>query len=185
MGRPRGYDEEAALLAAMQLFWDKGYEQTSVGDLVAATNASRASLYATWGDKQALYVAALEAYAGQVATMALATLEEGEPLAAIRRYVEQLADLVAHGRGCLVVDTVMQPVGARSEVATVTRAQLDRVQQALAAALRRAEVDEPEARAHHLAIALQGLLVQARARPGRDAIDAYVRFTLSTLPESP
>jgi len=184
MGRPRGFDEERALHAAMELFWQQGYDGTSLSDLVRATGASRASLYQLWGDKQGLYVAALERYGDTVATAALSLLQRGDPLEAIRHYFHQMADFVVQGHTCFVVDTVMHEVGACPAIARVTRAELDRVQAALQQALERAGVAEPAAHAHHLALALQGLLVQGRARPGRAAVDAYVRFTLSTLPPS-
>ena len=55
MARPREFDEEQALLAAMQVFWRKGYDGTSIPDLLEATGLSRSSLYETFGDKAALF----------------------------------------------------------------------------------------------------------------------------------
>ncbi len=185
MARPRNFDEHQALQAAMSLFWERGYDATSIDALVSVTGASRASLYQVWGDKQGLYVAALHHYGSTVRETALAALAQGEPLAAIRSYFLRATELVASGFGCMVVQATMEPGCDAAAISAVTRAQLDRVQAALGDALRRAEIADPDAHAAHLAVALQGLLVQARARPARSTLDAYVRLTLSTLPESP
>jgi len=61
-GRPRAYDAETALEAAMLTFWEQGYHATSIDDLVARTGASRGSLYKTFGDKKDVFVKCLELY---------------------------------------------------------------------------------------------------------------------------
>tara|TARA_R110002096_G_scaffold367840_1_gene561109 strand:+ start:42712 stop:43305 length:594 start_codon:yes stop_codon:yes gene_type:complete len=61
-GRPRKIDPEKALEAAMKTFWDKGYDATSLSDLVAATGMAKPGLYATFGDKQEIYTKSLENY---------------------------------------------------------------------------------------------------------------------------
>src|ERR1700691_6125334 len=63
MGRPRGFDEQAVLDAAMRLFWERGYEGTSMADLTKAMNLSPPSIYAAFGDKMALFQAAAKRYA--------------------------------------------------------------------------------------------------------------------------
>src|SRR5689334_6941224 len=62
IGRPRGYDPDIALSAALGVFWDKGFAATSLDDLTAATAMNRPSLYAAFGDKRAIYAKALAAY---------------------------------------------------------------------------------------------------------------------------
>src|ERR1700679_3722681 len=86
MGRPREFDIDAALEKAMRLFWAKGYEGTSVADLTETLGVSRPSLYAAFGDKEALFRAALERYAAGPACYVAAAL--GEPTA--RKVAEQL-----------------------------------------------------------------------------------------------
>lgn len=61
-GRPRSFDEAAALEAAMHVFWQKGFEATSLDDLTKAMGLSRSSFYATFGCKQTLFLRALEHY---------------------------------------------------------------------------------------------------------------------------
>ena len=60
MARPKEFDVDDALQQALELFWRKGYEATSVQDLVAAMGIQKASLYGTFGDKHSLYMKALQ-----------------------------------------------------------------------------------------------------------------------------
>src|SRR6201988_802446 len=62
MGRPRGFDENAALEAAMRVFWEKSYEGASLSDLTSAMGINKSSMYAAFGDKAALFRRAMERY---------------------------------------------------------------------------------------------------------------------------
>jgi len=104
MGRPREFREDAALDAAMRVFWEKGYEGTSLDDLTAAMGINRSSLYSTFGDKEALFLRVMTHYregpmsfVGKALSLssARAVIE-----ALLRGSVEFLAD-DAHPRGCL------------------------------------------------------------------------------------
>ena len=61
-GRPRQYNPEAALRQALEVFWEKGYASTSLDDLASATGLNRPSLYAGFGNKESLYLRALERF---------------------------------------------------------------------------------------------------------------------------
>lgn len=77
MARTREFDTEAAVSRAMELFWTRGYEATSVRDLTGHLGIGQGSLYAAFGDKDGLYRAALEHYRTTLAAAALRSLEEG------------------------------------------------------------------------------------------------------------
>ena len=62
MGRPREFEAAEALRQAMHVFWSKGYEGASLADILHATGLSKSSLYATFGDKRTLFLAAFDAY---------------------------------------------------------------------------------------------------------------------------
>ena len=62
LGRPKTFDRETALDAAMLLFWERGFEQTSVDELAAAMGIRTSSLYSSFGDKEELYLAAVDHY---------------------------------------------------------------------------------------------------------------------------
>src|SRR5580658_8032812 len=76
MGRPRCFCEEDALEAAMRVFWEKGYEGASLTDLTEAMGINRPSLYATFGDKEALFRRAMQRYAEGPAAYLNSALEE-------------------------------------------------------------------------------------------------------------
>ena len=68
LGRPRKFDQDEALSGAVEVFWAKGFDGTSLDDLTKAMGINRPSLYATFGDKQALFLAALEQYGKGIGT---------------------------------------------------------------------------------------------------------------------
>jgi TetR/AcrR family transcriptional repressor of nem operon len=76
VGRPKAYDRDAALLAARDLFWEQGYERTSIADLEQRTGLNRSSLYQEFGSKRKLFEASLECYADRVISGLLAGLRD-------------------------------------------------------------------------------------------------------------
>src|SRR5262249_34054524 len=78
MARPKGYDRDAALVAAPDLFWEQGYEATSISDLDQRTGLTRSSLYHEFGSKHELFEAALECYADRVIAQLLADLRNDD-----------------------------------------------------------------------------------------------------------
>lgn len=105
-GRPRSFDREAALQAAMDVFWKKGYEATSIHDLTDAMGINPPSLYAAFGDKEHLYLAAVERYqawrreqVGRTLDAAPTAREAIERL--LREYVIELTK-ACHPAGCML-----------------------------------------------------------------------------------
>jgi TetR/AcrR family transcriptional repressor of nem operon len=108
MPRPKAYDEDAVLDAAMRVFWRKGYVATSMADIYAATGLKPGNLYATFTDKETLFRRAFEAYARQFR----ASLPEGRSgRAAIHAWLDTQARLATcdpERKGCLIVNTVTE-----------------------------------------------------------------------------
>lgn len=112
MGRPKAFDEDAVLEKAVNLFWCRGYEATSVQDLVDGLGINRASLYDTYGDKHELYVKALEKYRNTEQSGLCRHLEQAKPA------LDLLRDLFATGiqnsladpdyKGCFMVNSAIE-----------------------------------------------------------------------------
>ncbi|NKB35195.1 MAG: TetR family transcriptional regulator [Pseudomonadales bacterium] len=108
-GRPRKTEPEVALAAAMNAFWAKGYEATSMSDLTEATGLHKASLYQTFGDKHQLFVSALKLYFN-ITAKAQKDSRNGEedPIKAIKKSVDTTIDQCAGGKGCLAVNSLIE-----------------------------------------------------------------------------
>lgn len=122
MARPKTFDDDSVLDRALQLFRQRGYEGTSMADLEAHLQLGRQSLYNTFGDKQALYLKALERYQRQTSDTLVAVLDTPDAgLDALRRWLElNTATLTAPGEraGCFVVNSVVE---RPQDTATVAR----------------------------------------------------------------
>lgn len=117
MPRPRGFDETHVIDRAMELFWTKGYEATSVSDITAELGVHPGSLYRTFCDKHALFLRALGRYRDtQARALAPALLAGGPVLLRIRAVMIGFIELAARQeqpRGCLAANTVGAAAGRR------------------------------------------------------------------------
>jgi TetR/AcrR family transcriptional repressor of nem operon len=182
VARTKEFDPDVALRAAMDLFWRKGYEVTSMQDLVDCLGIGRGSIYATFGSKHELYLMALDRYAAESGDRALETLSRSGPvLPAVRAFVEDLlADALTDRKGCLVTNTAVECADDRV-VARRVESNWDGLETVLASALTRArnqgelsEGKDPRALARFLVTFVQGLRVLAKVpdeRRMRDAVD--------------
>ena len=109
MARPRNFNEEQALKSAMHVFWQKGYEATKVPDLLTATGLSRSSLYETFGDKRALFDAAIREYHRSISSDRLAALQRGrtakEGLTLFFDHLIEISTGKSNPRGCFMINT--------------------------------------------------------------------------------
>jgi TetR/AcrR family transcriptional regulator, transcriptional repressor for nem operon len=180
MPRPRTYDTAAVVAAAADVFWERGYELTSIGDLEARTGLDRSSLYHAFGSKQALFRAALACYLEQNINQRLRGMQHPDAgLASVVGFFAMMAQVfrvqpALASRGCLIVNTVAE-VGGREELAIAAGAGYrDRLREAFARALwqaaARGEIDAAHGRerANLLASMTIGLFLTARI----DAADA-------------
>ena len=192
MARVREFDPEAALDRAVELFWQKGYIDASIDDLVSATGVNRYGLYSTFGDKHALFLKALDRYRDQVVGHLLSGLEApGAGLAEIEGYFRAVSagarsDL---GRnGCLLSNTAIELAHQDDAAADKVCAHFKRLQKAFRDAIKRAQAagDLP-ARANvteltdFLLGVSQGVCTMARAPINRSAITRFVEVSLATL----
>jgi len=109
VGRPREFDEEKVLAAAMDAFWRKGYEATSLADLTECTRMNKASLYRVFGDKHQLFKAALKNYADtefRETTSVVSTA--ASPLENLRAVVNKIIDDADSEKGCMMINSTVE-----------------------------------------------------------------------------
>lgn len=116
IGRPRGFDYDTALLRAMGVFWDKGYDGASMRDLTSAMGITGPSLYAAFGDKRELYLKTIDHYCSADACSPLVALEDEEDIAkALHAFLSEVIRLAtAHAcgaKGCFLASSVIASVG--------------------------------------------------------------------------
>lgn len=191
MARTREFDTEAAVSRAMELFWTRGYEATSLRDLTRRLGIGQGSLYAAFGDKDGLYRAALEHYRTTLAATALHDLAEGaDARSAIRAMlVERIRIAVGNGgQGCLAVNAACERLPEDPSIRRVVRDMQDASQEALAEVLRaaaeRGEVaarHDPGTLAAFLVTFLNGLLVSSKITPDAGALEPLVEVALTAL----
>jgi AcrR family transcriptional regulator len=191
-GRPRSFDRDAALAAAMEVFWRRGYEGASLAELTEAMGINPPSLYAAFGDKERLFLEALERY---LAARGDACPYGDEPTArgAIERLLTYLAeDLTAtgHPRGCMLMLAAatagsgcpaIQATLARHRAEARTRLR-DRIQQGIDAGDVRADVDAG-ALADFYSTVIAGMATQAREGASRRSLMAAASHAMSAFPE--
>jgi TetR/AcrR family transcriptional repressor of nem operon len=117
VGRPREFDEEQVLAAAMGAFWRKGFEATSLVDLTEATSLNKASLYRVFGDKHQLFMAALKNYADIEFRETTAVVSESvSPLTNLRAVVEKVCEDASSEKGCLMINSMVETAPHDPEV---------------------------------------------------------------------
>ena len=173
VGRVRGFDVGEALDVALELFWQRGYDGTPVQALCRAMDLQPGSVYAAFGSKRDLFVAALRRYTETVSAEAVDRIN-GAPsgLQGLRDYFGHLVDAMVDGkraRGCLITNSLVEFAARDPELAGLFQLHLARLQTSFAAALARARADGelrpgagPES-AGMLVAVVQGMNVMAKA----------------------
>jgi TetR/AcrR family transcriptional repressor of nem operon len=178
---------------SMREFWERGYRETSVDDLVAVTGVNPGSLYHAFpGGKRGLFLAALARYSRLVVPEKLGALESASAgLADLRAYFDGLVDdlTTPAGRmGCLMVNSTVELAAEDSEVGAVVRGHMQRLERNAARALRnakrRGEVPasvNPREKAAQLMATGMGLMVVGKTDPGRKVLEAIVDGAFADL----
>ena len=192
MARPREFDEVAALDAAIQCFWSRGYEATSVRDLADAMGIAGPSLYNTFGDKRMLYRQALEHYVERGFCDRVRRFESQlSPRAAIGAFFDEIIELSLaddQRKGCMIVNSALELSPHDSEF----QAALADVLRDMEAFFHRCVKAGQDAGAINAALPaddlarmllglLMGLRVLARSRPEPELLRGLVRPALALL----
>ena len=192
MARHKEFDRDEALGRAMEVFWSRGYEAASVGELVKHMGINRQSLYDTFGDKHSLYLAALDRYREVEGAKMYGALERPGPVKrALRELFEGVIDGALGGaerRGCMVGNAMSELAGRCRETAEKTCGSMAAAEEALYRALLRGKREgeikggrDLRAVARFLYGSLQGLILMSKATRDRKTLEDVVRVTLSVL----
>lgn len=192
MARPREFDYDHVLDKAVEAFWHKGYEATSIQDLVDATGLHRGSLYGAFGSKQELFLTVLDRYNSVVVRRLLELLDhEAGSKEGIRLFFATVIEHILTAgplRGCLVTNSAVERGLTCGETTAKVSACLERLELGFLRALEklqatgdlRSNVDQ-RALARNLTGLLQGLLVVGKVRPEADVLNDIVTVGLSVL----
>ncbi|PEA77486.1 TetR/AcrR family transcriptional regulator [Bacillus wiedmannii] len=192
MARLREFDEEKALDAAMQLFWEKGYAATSLSDLTAKMEIQKPSLYSAFGDKEGLFEAALRRYTNLHAANIRTKLQNEQSVKeAIRTFFENMVEeeyKKEFSKGCFCINTMVElaPHNEKFEVLTREHQMYLAVifQELITKGIRSGELQNDlnaKALAQTLVTSLIGLTVLMKSRPERSVIDNSVSLIVSLV----
>ncbi|MFG1427678.1 TetR/AcrR family transcriptional regulator [Roseixanthobacter glucoisosaccharinicivorans] len=191
MARPREFDEETALRAAVECFWERGYEATSVRDLAARMGITNASLYNAFGDKRSLYRRALDRYVECSFSDRVGRFQALPPREALGAFFQEIVDRSVDDtgrRGCMLVNSALEVAPYDPEFQRVVSEVLVQVEgffrqcaldgQAEGTISRRQSAEDI---GRLLLAVLLGLRVLARNRPERALLEGLVRPALALL----
>ena len=192
MPRQKEFIPDEALEKALQVFWHKGYEATSMEDLLTAMNLNRGSLYDTFGDKRQLFLKVIDRYCHGFVGEKFSLLDQpGPALPTLRRFIHGmikggLAD--PQRRGCLIANTVMELSPHENEIAGTLRQVLKMAEDTFFRVLVRAKEQgelnndkDPRTLAHFLTTMMQGIIVMIKSGAPADVVKQTAETALSIL----
>jgi TetR/AcrR family transcriptional regulator, transcriptional repressor for nem operon len=172
MARPIEFDQPKALNRALVLFWRKGYQATSLADLLAAMDIGRSSFYAAFTDKRSLFIECLDLFSARTLELLQRARAEMPPLDALQDFFERNltgargAGAVRGHWGCMLVNTVLEMADVDDELAARASHHLNEMQRIFQACLK--DAGAVPARAEELAAMLmlfnEGIRVSSRRR---------------------
>lgn len=190
-GPNKQFDRDEALQRAMQVFWEKGYNATSIQDLVDAAGINRSSMYSTFGDKEALFLQSLEMYTDMhYAELRDALSGRAKPLTRLKRGMRRMFERVTaeEFNGCLAANTATELGVSHPDVARIVRAMLTRgiraVRQVLDEAVEAGELDpatDTARLATFFVTFMQGAAVMHQAGNPNADIEALLEGVLSNV----
>ncbi len=180
MARPREFDVDKAVEAAMHVFWLNGYQGTSLPDLLDGIGIARGSLYKAFGSKKELFLRALELYDQRYVEPGVVHLKDkSEPSGEtrIKNVFAGAISVVRDGdrRGCLLCNTAAGSTAGDAEISKVINGLLDRLtdafEEALIASATFKDKSTRRSKAHNLTLTYVGLRVMAKTGIDADSLE--------------
>jgi AcrR family transcriptional regulator len=192
LGRPRAFDRDTALEAAMRVFWAHGFEGASLTALTSAMGINRPSLYAAFGDKASLFRAAVARYGkgpGRYVRRALGRATARQVAETLLHGAVEAATHPAHPGGCLWVQGALvaatESVAIRDHMIAIRDGGIAQVRERLDRARRDGDLPpnaDPEALTLYLVSVMNGIAVQAVGGRNREALTAVAEIALTAWP---
>lgn len=185
MARKSNFDRDEKLVQAMELFWQKGYANTAISDLIDSLQINRFSLYNSFGDKQNLYYEALEKYLSSVSIPTLSSLENQDAsLEELEQFLKQFAEIQRlNNRGCFMQNALVEHAGTDDTVLQKGHFLFDHLIEIISRAISNAQRQsklrlshDPRALAQLVLTQMQGMRVLGKAKRNED-----LEMALTTL----
>jgi len=192
MGRPREFDETEVLVAAIDCFWERGYETTSIRELADKMGLTGASLYNAFGDKRTLYRRALNHYIETTFADRVRRLEGTlPPLQAISAFFSEIIERSLEDRqrkGCMLVNSALEVAPHDPEFRKIVTEVLEHIEAFFRRCVQAGQQDgtittsQSAADLGRMLLSVHvGLRVIARTRPKRELLEGMVRPVLALL----
>lgn len=192
MGRRREFDLDKAIDAALAVFWAKGFEGASYSDLTAATGVARPGLYAAFGNKQAMFLKALERYDALFMGFFREALDEPTSAAVARRFLEGSAAVQTGActpQGCLGINGALACSDESESIRETLAGRRGGAERRLADRFARARDEgdlrpgaDPAALARFVMALSQGMAIQAKAGATREQLLELTELALAGWP---
>lgn len=192
VGRPRAFDMETALEKALEVFWKKGYDGTSLADLTETMGINKPSLYAAFGNKEQLFLKAIELYENRPCSFFLPALEQPTAYQVAEHMLYGAAVNMAdtsHPQGCVVVQGALSCSEAAASVKAALTNRRVEGEQKLCARFERAKEEgdlpataDAQTLARFLGTVLQGMAIQANNGATSEQLRQVAEMTLQAFP---
>jgi TetR/AcrR family transcriptional repressor of nem operon len=192
MARPREFDPDVVVERAMQVFWAKGYEATSLDDLCEATQLNRSSLYSSFGDKHTLFLATLDRYGDRAVAMVAAALSKPVHIReSLGAFLAGMVEGIVAGpqrTGCFIGNCTSEVSRHDREAALRIQRNVARIEATFRSAFEQAKKrgdlrpdSDVEALARFFVVSIQGLRLMGKTIWDRDTLEDVVGVMLRSL----
>jgi len=192
MARPRAFDEDTVLDHALNLFWHRGYEATSMQNLVDALEINRASLYDTFGDKYQLYRRVLERYRQRNQAFVDSLFAQNRPASTLLRELldRAVSDSVSDCacKGCFIVNSAVELAPHDADIARFVAdnqtAFIGKLRQLIERGQREGDINPAQSAsdiAHFMYAAYSGLKVMSKYNPNEATLHGIVSVTMAAI----
>lgn len=191
MARNKEYNRDEVLQAATQIFWTKGYQGTSMSDLVGATSLNKHSMYAEFKNKEGLYLECLNTYANKMQNRIFETLTS-EPLGLenVKNFLHNRVEyaLSKNCKGCLLINSTVEKELLQREAFELTQEYLLGVEKLITKCFEAAQTNDeiskdsnPKILAKYVLNFNAGLMVIGKAEQNRETLEAMLEIVLDTF----